>query len=162
MNLQFFRRNEGAEGPALAMGTSSAYERSGRKSSPEGSANGCFSFHDNVGCASEKQVNLLFARLARHFSRSERPFGGQQPERVRAPCTSKLLRPEVAPSAACGGVDGKGKLFPVRTAPGNTPCGPVLARPRINSFRHFTPIKKAVPNSFLRQEVPKANDRKKE
>ena len=36
------------------------------------------------------------------FSRSERPFGGQQPERVRAPCTSKLLGPEVAPSAACG------------------------------------------------------------
>ena len=26
------------------------------------------SFHDNVGCASEKQVNLFFARLARHFS----------------------------------------------------------------------------------------------
>ena len=29
VNLQFFRRNEGAEGPALARRTSSAYERSG-------------------------------------------------------------------------------------------------------------------------------------
>ena len=26
------------------------------------------SFHDNVGYASEKQVNLFFTRLARHFS----------------------------------------------------------------------------------------------
>ncbi len=42
---------------------------------PEGSANEHLSFHDNVGCASEKQMNLLSSRLARHFSASERPFG---------------------------------------------------------------------------------------
>ena len=42
---------------------------------PEGSANEHLSFHDNVGCASEKQMNLLSSRLARHFFASEHPFG---------------------------------------------------------------------------------------
>ena len=134
----------------------------GCEGSPEGSANGCFRFATISAGPRKSKFTCFSLGLHDIFPRSERPFGGQQPERVRAPCTSKLLGPEVAPSAACGGVDRKGKLSPVRTSPGNIPCGPVLAHPRINSFRHFTPIKKAVPNSFLRQEVPKAHDRKKE